>query len=118
MSQVNQAPRHRPKFAGTVITRAPVIDDPGVERRFGQLVLENDAPVIRQRFVYGVHAFQLLPERAPRMDLAGKVSAVGYPNGKRLRTENFANLDTLDVVFDGLPSHGRIRMSETPKLVR
>src|SRR5262245_18841197 len=118
MSQVNEASRLRPKFARAVITRAPVVDDRVVERRSIQLVLEKYAAVIRQRFVYDMHAFQISLERAPGMDLTGKVPAVAYPNGKRLRPENFTNLDALDVVFHGLPSHGRIRMSETPKLVR
>src|SRR5262245_47968982 len=111
MSQVNEASRLRPKLARAVITRAPVVDDRGGERRFVQLVLEKDVPVIRQRFVYGMHAFQISLERAPGMNLTGKVPAVTYPNGKRLRPEDFANLDTIDVVFHGLPSHGRIRMS-------
>src|SRR5262245_45913358 len=65
-----------------------------------------------------MHAFQVSLERATRVNLAREVSAIGDPNRKRLRAENSAYLDALDVVFDSLQSHARIGMSETTEVVR
>jgi len=57
-----------------------------------------------------VHAFQITFKGAPRMYLAGEVSTIGDPYGERFGAKDFSNLDALDIVFNGLPAHGSIRM--------
>jgi hypothetical protein len=48
-------------------------------------VLDEDAPVLRQRRVDFAQAFEVAVERAAEVHLAGEIAAVADPHGVRAR---------------------------------
>ena len=102
VAQIDQAESLRAKFPSAVITRAPIVNDGGIERRLVELVFDEQSPVVRERGVDVPYAIEVAFEHPPKMLLAGKVSAVSNPHRVGFRTELLANLNALDVVCDCL----------------
>src|SRR5215510_12546626 len=112
MTEVNEAERFRAQFARAVVTRAPIVYDRRIERRFVKLVLHKDAPIVRQRSINLAHAFKITFKSASKMLLARKVSAVSDPDRVGLRAKRLSDLNTFDVVGHGLLAHGLVWMRE------
>src|SRR6185503_12852484 len=89
-----------------------------IKRGLVELVLDKDAPVVRQRRINLSHAFEIALQRAAKMLLARKIAAVTNPDGVGFRAQSRSDLDALKVVGDGLGAHRGIGMRETAKLVR
>src|SRR5438105_4511371 len=118
MAQIDEAERLRPQLARAVIARPPIVDDHRIKSRLVKLMFDKDAPVVRKSSVNLAHAFEIAFERASEVLLARKISTVTDPDGVGFRAQRFSNLNTFDVVFDGLLAHGRFRMREAPEFVR
>jgi hypothetical protein len=116
--QVDERERARPQLAGAVVARAPVVEHGRVEGRLEELVLDEQPEVVGQRRVDRAQALEIALERAPEVDLAREVAAVADPDRVRARAELHAELEAVEVVLDGLASHGRVRVRQASELVR
>src|SRR6476660_10321211 len=112
VAQVDEALRLLTELLRAVVAGAPVVDDGRIEGRLVQLVLQEHAPAVGQRVVYGTHAVDVPLERAAGVHLPGEVAAVTDPDRERVRTERDADPDALDVVLDGEPPDGRVGMRQ------
>jgi hypothetical protein len=115
--EVDQALRLRAQRAGGQETGAPVLDHGGIERRLADLVLEEHAPVGRQRGVDLARAVQVAIEGAAEVLLAGEVAAVADPHRQRLAAELAPDLDALEIVLDRLRARGSVGVREAAELV-
>src|SRR5688572_23935171 len=106
------------ELARAVITRAPVIQHRRVKGRLVELVLDEQAPAVRQGAINRSHAVEIAIQRPAKMELAGEIPAIADPHSVRLRPERSANLETFEVVLDRLPPHGRVGVAQAAKLVR
>ena len=118
MAQVNQAASLWAKLARAIISRAPIVVHSRVKCRLVILVLDEDAPIVRQRFVNFAHALKVALERAPEVLLSREISTVADPNCMRFRAECFPNLDAFDIVFDGLAAHSFVGMRKATEFIR
>src|SRR5215472_12927150 len=118
MAKVDEAIGLGPEFLRDGEARAPIRDHSRIERRLVELVLEEYPPVSRERRDDLAHRVNIAVERLGQIRLAGKVRAVGDPDGQRFRTELAADLDAFDVVRDRLSAHTRISMRQRAELVR
>src|SRR5581483_602151 len=118
MAEINQAEGLGAKLTRTVITCAPVVDYRRIESRFIKLMLDEHAPVVRQRRVNLAHTFEIAFQRVAKVLLPGKVPPIANPNGMSFRTDCLSNLNAFDVVLDGLLANCFIGMSEAAESVR
>src|SRR5207237_3215593 len=115
--EVKEADRLRPHLARAVIAHTPVVDDRRVEGRLVELMLDEEPPVRGQSLVDVAHAVEVQLKHATKVLLTGEVSAVADPDRVSLRADLLPQLDALDVVLDGLPADGRVRVCERAVLV-
>src|SRR5437763_9732016 len=118
MPKIDQTEGFRAQLTRAVVARAPIIDHRRIERGFVKLVLDEHSPVVGQRRVNLTHAFEIAFERAPKMLLARKISAVSDPNGMRFRAQRLSNFNAFNVVGNRLIPNSFIRMGETAEFVR
>src|SRR5437660_6869682 len=118
VAQINEADRFRPKLAGAVIARPPIVDYRRIERRLIKLMLDKNPPIVGQRSVNLTHAFEIALERAAEVLLAGKIPAVADPDRVGFRAQRFPDLNAFEVVFDGLLAHQVFGMSKASEFVR
>ena len=99
------------------IARAPVAEDHRVERRFVRFVLEKQAPAGRQLLIDGPEAVEIAIEGLAEMQLTGKVAPIADPHGMRSGAQAQPDLQALEILFDGLTSHGLVDMRQAAVFV-
>ncbi len=117
VAEVDQAERFRAERLRSEQRATPILDHGGVERRLIHLVLDEHAPVRRQGRVDLAGRFEITLERTTQVLLAGKIRAVTDPDRQRLRAEQLADANAVDVVVDRLGAHGGIGMREAAELI-
>ena len=76
----------------------------------------EDAPVVGQAGIDGLHRLQIALEAPGEIALAGKVRTVADPDRQRLGAERLADLDTFEIVLDGLLPDSSVGMDSEPNL--
>jgi hypothetical protein len=117
MPEVDQAERLRAERLRGHQRAAPILNHRRIERRLVHFVLDQHAPIRRQRCIDLCSRFQIALERVRQVLLAREVGAVADPHGQRFRAKHFADANALDIVFDGLGAYGGIGMREAAVFV-
>ena len=106
--EIDQAIGLVAQLPGDQVIGAPVLHDGRIEGRLVHLVFGIDAPVVGQGGIDGLDRVEIVLELAREVHLAREVGAVADPYGEGFRADGLADLDTFEIVLDGLLAGGLV----------